>query len=132
MSRDSLNKWTVPGHPESLEAARNGSSVGVFPARQDKALVQSSRSLQAVGETTNGSAIGTEVFELLLSGENPADEITVTIRQLSDEDRQTVLCVACAFQAELVSICSARAADFDRLLNSECRFYIDGKRTCGR
>ena len=85
-----------------------------------------------MGETTNGSAIGTEVFDLLLSGENPADELTATIRQLSDEDRQTVLCVACAFQAELVSICSARAADFDRLLNSECRFYIDGKRTCGR
>jgi len=83
-----------------------------------------------MGDSVRSGDGRTEVLDQLLAGETPAHEISLALKLLPADDRQAVLCSACAMQVELATTCSARADDVNRLLNSECHFYMDGRRTC--
>jgi hypothetical protein len=85
-----------------------------------------SRSLFGMPE----SATPMEVFDLILAGSREW-EIAPLLRQLTDEDRQNLLCTVCAMRGEIARNCCSTAAEVNALLTTKCSLFIHGAPTCG-
>ena len=85
-----------------------------------------SRSLLGMPE----SATPMQVFDLILAGSREW-EIAPLLRQLTDEDRQNLLCTICAMREEIACNCRSTAAEVNALLTTECSLFIHGAPTCG-
>ena len=70
-----------------------------------------------------------DVFEMILAG-RPALHVTACLKQLAPNERQNVLCTACAMHYEIARNCVETAVEVSKLLKAECPFYIDGVATC--
>ena len=70
-----------------------------------------------------------EVFDSILAGSREW-EVANMLQQLTDEDRQNLLCNVCAMREEIARNCCATAAEVNALLNTECPLYVNGIATC--
>lgn len=69
------------------------------------------------------------VFETVLAG-HPAHEIVPALRVLPDQDQQAVLCTVCAIRDEIARNGLEHGDEVERLLESECPFFVAGVATC--
>ena len=70
-----------------------------------------------------------EIFELLMAGV-PAADVQPGFSRLPADEQSALLCTVCAVHEEVALNCLERALEIGALLNRNCRFFLDGARTC--
>jgi len=70
-----------------------------------------------------------DILDALLSGA-AGEELESQLQQLEPPERQTVLCTACYMLDEVKATCVERAYEIAQILETNCRFFRSGVRTC--
>lgn len=82
-----------------------------------------------MGEGGNGvPVLPGEVFESILAGE--AEHSRNGLERLPDDDRQQVLCTLCVVCGEVETNCPERGRQIAGVLGAECKYFVNGVRTC--